>query len=275
MGIKNLFKFLRKYANAAITEVSLDDLKSSKVAIDMSIYIYQFHSVALSHNIVNVDGKYINHIQGTLHKLSLLLRNDIQPICVFDGSPPAAKAPTIANRKKLHSMNNVFADVKTLVKLMGVPIVNSPSEAEAECAYLNKQGIVDYVITEDLDALVFGADRVIKNLKATGGILIDRQKILEILNINQDQFIHLCLSLGSDYTNKSTISITKAYTQMGKLTNETVAFDLFKNPQVTSSIEFVEKKDEKLYEFLYEVHKLSPTKTKKSLAPITAELFIW
>ena len=35
-------------------------------------------------------------------------------------------------------------------------------EAEAELAYLNAQGIIDAIITDDVDALVFGARVLIK-----------------------------------------------------------------------------------------------------------------
>ncbi|KAG1745347.1 uncharacterized protein EDB91DRAFT_1246204 [Suillus paluster] len=40
-------------------------------------------------------------------------------------------------------------------------------EAEAEQAYLNRHGIIDAVLTDDVDALVFGALRVIKNSSLT------------------------------------------------------------------------------------------------------------
>ena len=38
----------------------------------------------------------------------------------------------------------------------------SPGEAEAELAFLNASGYIDAVITDDVDALVFGAKVVIK-----------------------------------------------------------------------------------------------------------------
>lgn len=38
----------------------------------------------------------------------------------------------------------------------------APGEAEAELAYLNQQGVIDAVLTDDVDALIFGAKTVIK-----------------------------------------------------------------------------------------------------------------
>lgn len=43
---------------------------------------------------------------------------------------------------------------------MGVECIVAPYEADAQLAYLSREGIVDLVITEDSDLLVFGSKRV-------------------------------------------------------------------------------------------------------------------
>lgn len=48
-------------------------------------------------------------------------------------------------------------DAKKLVRLMGVPIIEAPCEAEAQCAELTKMGIAWATATEDMDALTFGS----------------------------------------------------------------------------------------------------------------------
>jgi hypothetical protein len=42
MGIKGLFKFLKKYAPSAINEITVADLKNKTIAFDTSILLYQF-----------------------------------------------------------------------------------------------------------------------------------------------------------------------------------------------------------------------------------------
>ena len=42
----------------------------------------------------------------------------------------------------------------------GVECIVAPYEADAQLTYLQKEGIVDFVITEDSDMLVFGCKRV-------------------------------------------------------------------------------------------------------------------
>ncbi|GFH25169.1 uncharacterized protein HaLaN_23093, partial [Haematococcus lacustris] len=46
----------------------------------------------------------------------------------------------------------------------GLPVVQAPGEAEAMCAALNAAGLVDAVQTKDVDALLFGATTVYRNL---------------------------------------------------------------------------------------------------------------
>jgi flap endonuclease-1 len=51
--------------------------------------------------------------------------------------------------------------VKTLLTLMGVPVVDAPCEAEATCAALAKADLVYATATEDMDALTFATPRLV------------------------------------------------------------------------------------------------------------------
>ena len=48
------------------------------------------------------------------------------------------------------------ADAKRLIELMGIPMIESPGEAEAQCSRLAKVGKAYATMTEDMDALTFG-----------------------------------------------------------------------------------------------------------------------
>lgn len=50
-------------------------------------------------------------------------------------------------------------DCKKLLRLMGVPVIDAPTEAEAQCAAMAKAGLVYGVATEDMDCLTFGAPK--------------------------------------------------------------------------------------------------------------------
>lgn len=58
-----------------------------------------------------------------------------------------------------------------------VECIVAPYEADAQLAYLEKEGIVDLVITEDSDLLVFGCKRVLFKMDDSGnGKLIDLER---------------------------------------------------------------------------------------------------
>ena len=50
-----------------------------------------------------------------------------------------------------------------MLKLLGVPYIVAPGEAEAECALLQKEGVVDAVLSEDVDTLMFGCTKLLRN----------------------------------------------------------------------------------------------------------------
>jgi Holliday junction resolvase YEN1 len=57
---------------------------------------------------------------------------------------------------------------KRLIRLFGFTIHDAPGEAEAECALLEQQGIVDAVLSEDVDTIMFGCRRTLRNWTAEG-----------------------------------------------------------------------------------------------------------
>lgn len=97
-------------------------------------------------------------------------------------------------------------DTKRLLLLLGIPIVDAPSEAEAQCAVLCKSGAVYGVATEDMDCLTFGSTIQLRHLTASAAkklpiVQIELDKVLSGMNINMEQFIQLCVLCGCDYTN--------------------------------------------------------------------------
>ena len=55
-----------------------------------------------------------------------------------------------------------------MLQLFGFPYLTAPGEAEAECALLQSKGIVDAVMTEDIDCLMFGCGITLRNWSSEG-----------------------------------------------------------------------------------------------------------
>ncbi|GAW79552.1 DNA repair endonuclease,RAD2 endonuclease [Plasmodium gonderi] len=93
-------------------------------------------------------------------------------------------------------------DIKILLDLFGIPYVQSPCEAEAQCSYLNSRNYCDAIISDDSDVLVFSGKTVIKNFfnrKKTVEVY-EKKLIEDKLGLYQEELINLSLLCGCDYT---------------------------------------------------------------------------
>jgi flap endonuclease-1 len=58
------------------------------------------------------------------------------------------------------------SDAKRLIELMGVPVVSAPSEGEAQCAALVKQGLAYATASEDMDSLTLGSTILLRDFNS-------------------------------------------------------------------------------------------------------------
>ena len=230
MGIKNLRKFLDKYAPTCSTIKKYEDYKNKTIAIDTSLVIYKYISAMRNtgKDLTNKDGNVTSHLHGILYLINKLLSCKITPIFVFDGKPPDLKKDTLLKRKEIKKnaedklleedltikqkitlfmqstkiSPEIIKDTKLMLDVLGIPYVNSPEEADAQMVCLLQNNMADAVATEDMDLLTFGADKVLKNffsIKEDKIIEIDRKKMLTLLKLTTEQFTDLSILLGCDY----------------------------------------------------------------------------
>ena len=227
MGIKNLSKILKDFSPECIKQIKLNDLGGKKVVLDASLIIYQY-VIAIrgtGSDLINDEGKMTTHILGILNKTFLFLSNNIIPIFVFDGKAPLLKANTLKSRKdsKQKSLDKLKDDdyeneedrikdfkrsftltkeqitqIKEILQIIGIPYLESVTEADPLCAEVIKKQYAYGVVSEDMDILTFGSDKLIRG-SVKKLVEIDRIKMLDDLQINQDEFIDLCILLGCDY----------------------------------------------------------------------------
>jgi len=232
-------KFLQDFAPKAVREIKGPEAYTGRViAIDASMCLYQFlimiregYSGAYG-NLTNEEGRVTSHIVGFLSRTIRLMEAGIKPVYVFDGKPPELKFSELEARRTkraeaeskleeakeagdeeqvLRSTKMIVKvtkehndETKQLLRLMGVPVVEAPSEAEATCAALCKAGKVHASATEDADCLTFGTTLLVRNLMAAEAqkkqiYEVNLAVALEQLGISMDQFIDFCILCGCDY----------------------------------------------------------------------------
>ncbi|XP_014234277.1 flap endonuclease 1 isoform X1 [Trichogramma pretiosum] len=235
MGILGLSKLIADVAPEAIKECELKHLFGRKIAIDASMCLYQFLIAVRSEGaqLTSVDGETTSHLMGTFYRTIRLVENGIKPVYVFDGKPPTLKGGELAkraerreeaqkqlqaaeeagnaedvdkfNRRLVKVTKQHAEDAKQLLKLMGIPYIDAPCEAEAQCAAMVKSGKVYATATEDMDALTFGSNVLLRRLTFSEARKMPIQeiqydKVLHGLQLNKEEFIDLCIMLGCDYT---------------------------------------------------------------------------
>ena len=96
---------------------------------------------------------------------------------------------------------DITEDVIELLEILGLPYVIGPAEAEAQCSFLQRNGLVDGIATDDSDSLVFGGDMVYRHLFTPGKETVVYQKaIIESkLGFDTAKLIDLAQLLGCDY----------------------------------------------------------------------------
>ncbi|CCA70774.1 related to RAD2-structure-specific nuclease of the nucleotide excision repairosome [Serendipita indica DSM 11827] len=93
MGVKQLWKLLSPVGRPVL----LETMEGKALAIDSSIWIYQFQATMRDkegRGLVNA------HLLGFLRRICKLLFYGIKPVFVFDGGAPALKRSTIVERKR-------------------------------------------------------------------------------------------------------------------------------------------------------------------------------
>eukprot|EP01079_Euglenida_sp_SAG-EU17-18_P001770 gene1770-457_t len=80
-----------------------------------------------------------------------------------DKALPTSSLPVSTDDLGPSSMQMIFSEVQAMLTLFGIPYIAYPGEADAQCGSLSRDGVVDAVVTEDSDVMLFGANAMIKN----------------------------------------------------------------------------------------------------------------
>lgn len=309
-------------------QINLHDLKGKVVAIDAYNAMHQFLSIIRQRDgtpLKDSQGRITSHLSGLLYRTANLVEEGIKPVYVFDGKPHPLKLKTLEKRKEIRKeaeeewlaaleagdIEEAFKkaqrtsridaekveDAKRLLDALGIPYVDAKREGEEQAAYMNAKGDVDFVASQDFDALLFGARKLVRNLAITGKrklpdkqIWIDispeeisLEKVLEENGINREQLIDIAILIGTDFNEgvkgigpKKALNIIKEYGSIdaaieeGKIPeieNYEEVRKIFLEPEVNKNykIEWKEVDEKAAIDILCREHQFSEERVRKAI----------
>lgn len=281
-------------------KIQLPSLNGRIIAIDAHNALYQFLSIIRSYDgrpLMDKAGNITSHLSGLLYRTANFIEFGMRPMYVFDGPPPLLKKKTIARRRdakikarkqyaaaikegKLEDAkryaqataqltSSMVHDAQRLLTLMGIPWMQAPSEGEAQIAYMAATGKVWAAASQDYDALLFGASRLLRNIAITGRRklprkpvyvevepeLVELQNVLRELEITREQLVIIGILVGTDFNPdgikgigpKRALALVKKYETLPKVIKQFDASqfpvdpieinDLFLQPPIQPNIE--------------------------------------
>ncbi|KAG2748878.1 PIN domain-like protein [Suillus brevipes Sb2] len=232
MGISGLLPLLRSIQRHR----HLSDFAGQTLAVDAYVWLHRgVYACATEIATGKPSTKYVDY---AMQRVRLLRHHKIRPYIVFDGGRLPAKTGTETERKQRREEN--LAKANTLVsqgkhkeareyfvkcvdvtpqmayqlikalRAENVPYVVAPYEADAQLAYLERVGLVDGIITEDSDLLVFGCRKVLFKLDSISSTIVSISRDdfgsvtaaeggISLLGWSDAQFRAMAILSGCDY----------------------------------------------------------------------------
>ncbi|TIC11558.1 PIN domain-like protein [Wallemia mellicola] len=169
-----------------LTDPNADDPLSPEIA-----HLYKVDRQRYEATAKEWTRKYAIFLNYAIFQIKAMISIKVKPFVVFDGGPLGAKQHTETNRDESRAKNleialklesqgkktqarQAFSKCVDITPRMAYELIKAidyivaPYEADAQMYHLERLGIVDGIITEDSDLLVFGAKKVIFKLRQDG-----------------------------------------------------------------------------------------------------------
>ncbi len=315
--------------------LDLDILDSRKIGFDSYNIIYQFLSSIRSYDgtpLMDSRGNVTSHLTGLLYRTTNLIEKGIKPVFVFDGKPNKLKEKTQKERSRIRTEATekhekaikegnleeakkfgsralkltppMVEDAKTLLRLMGLPVIEAPQDGEAQLSYMNSKNDIYACASQDYDCLLFGVPLLFRNVTVSGKRKvpgrdyyievkpekIELRKALGALEIDRRKLVWLGILIGTDFNDKfphigpkTAIRLVKKHDSFEDIIKDTKHepdFDyrkiekIFMEPMKTDAytIEFGEPDKDKILEFLCDKHDFSKERVGNTIDKLTEKM---
>ncbi|THV08255.1 hypothetical protein K435DRAFT_707930 [Dendrothele bispora CBS 962.96] len=204
MGVPGLWSLLQfAQSTTTLTALSLTKFNTQRrgyrVGIDASIWFF--------HAEYGKEGEN-PELRTLFFRCAQLINHGFLPLFVFDGP----KRPEFKRGKRINkSAHKLVTGMQAIIEAFGFEYRTAPGEAEAELAWLNRIGIIDGILSDDVDTFLFGARTVIRNHSSThpssGGSNSLEKCMVVVYNLphpdhagfDPEDLIFIALCSGGDY----------------------------------------------------------------------------
>ena len=253
--------------------LTLDALRGKRLAVDGNGELYQFLALIRLRDgtpLGDSKGRITSHLAGLFYRTTRLIADyGLKLVFVFDGTPPARKATELERRRSIRQRyetehrdalaagdlprayskatmtsrltREMVAEARELLRLLGIPTVQAPSEAEAQAAHMAAANDVWAAGSKDYDSLLFGAPRVVRFLTISGkeflparGVfrpivpeLIELDRLLETWRIDRERLVDLGILVGTDFNDgvhgigpKKALKLVQEYGRIERMPDE-------------------------------------------------------
>jgi flap endonuclease-1 len=315
--------------------IELDALENKTIGIDAFNTLYQFLSNIRGQDgspLMDSQGKVTSHLTGLFYRTTNLLARNIKPVFVFDGVPHKLKQKTREKRREIRTQaekkmiaaqkkgdleeakkfaqqsskltGEMIEEAKKLVEFMGLPAIQAKGEGEAQISIMTEKGKLFGCVSQDYDALLFGAPLLLRNIAVSGkrkvpgrNIFIDSfpekillEKVLTKNGIDRKKLVWIAILIGNDFNEKfpkigpkTALKLVKENDSFEEIIKETKfepEFDfsevekIFLEPEYNEDyrIEFSSPDREKVNELLCETHQFSKERVKNTLDKLEKKL---
>ena len=226
-------------------ETSLAELAGRTLAVDGNGELYQFLALIRLRDgtpLKDSTGRITSHLSGLFYRTTRLMADyGLKLVFVFDGAPPVLKAREIEKRRAVKQKydedhaaalargdmadayskatmtsrltRDMVGEARELLRLMGVPTVQAPSEGEAQAAHMAAISPDIWAASKDYDSLLFGAPRLVRFLTISGKEFLPSQgtfrpivpetiilqQLLSGWGITREALIDLAILVGTDF----------------------------------------------------------------------------
>jgi flap endonuclease-1 len=232
MGIKELGSFLQRECPEAIYNLKLNERKGKKCAVDVSLFLYKF-KYSLGENFLEKFIELINRFKinditpifvfdgcPPKEKIETInerkdKKNEYKELVktlkekqehlgedsTYEEKENINKEIDKLNRKIIYVTKENISQLKYMLDLLNIKYIHKQCEADLINSKLCSEGLVDMVISEDMDHLTSGTKYLMRDFNVNNNNVkcYDLEKIKEKLGLSKEKWIELCILFGCDY----------------------------------------------------------------------------